>query len=423
MSRKQKGPTPEELIQKLQEYVDEYKENNEKHFETIKSENEETIQGIQENLENIKNGLSALKEDWEVKSVEQVERLEKVEEKQSNNELKHTEQLEKLVAMENILEEIKQSNKIKNDNFQSQLDNVSEQLKNSMDEMKHNINNQVETIKILIFEESEKTKKHVDDMKAESSEVSIQLQRNIDNAIVDLTKKIQQGSKESESTKDDMDMEMISFRKQVEALIARVDDVNEKMYEFEQNKRNNLLFYGIPNDTRETPGTLLEKISSIIKTTLSVSRDVPVSKASRVLIGPDVSGSRPVVVTFENYKDKEDVLRRGGAMKGSKIHVTEDMNKKTRDSRAELRRFIRAVKRNNPGANCVLHYDKLYVDSKVFVYNDVQGKVIEQVHEEQPAGVFPIPSPRPGYVLILVINFQRFLIPCFSEILPGQAHP
>ena len=102
-------------------------------------------------------------------------------------------------------------------------------------------------------------------------------------------------------------------------------------------------------------------------------------------------------------------------MKGNKIHVTEDMNKKTRDSRVELRRFIRAVKRNNPGANCVLHYDKLYVDSKVFVYNDVQGKVIEQVHEEQPAGVFPLPSPRPGCVSFLLLLLRDFLFLMFQR--------
>ena len=74
------------------------------------------------------------------------------------------------------------------------------------------------------------------------------------------------------------------------------------------------------------------------------------------------------------------------------------MNKKTRDSRLELRRYMRAVKRNNPGANCSLHYDKLYVDNKVFVYNDMQGKVIEQVqedHQQLPNGMFVPPSPRP----------------------------
>ena len=89
------------------------------------------------------------------------------------------------------------------------------------------------------------------------------------------------------------------------------------------------------------------------------------------------------MVTFENYKDKEEVLRKGYMLKGSSIHITEDMNKKTRDSRMELRRFMKAVKRNNPSASCVLQYDKLYVDNKIFVYNDIQGKVVEHSIEEE----------------------------------------
>ena len=36
-------------------------------------------------------------------------------------------------------------------------------------------------------------------------------------------------------------------------------------YEFEQNKRNNLLFYGMSNDNRETPATLAAKIQTILK--------------------------------------------------------------------------------------------------------------------------------------------------------------
>ena len=61
--------------------------------------------------------------------------------------------------------------------------------------------------------------------------------------------------------------------------------------------------------------------------------------------GPDVAGSRsfwikcrasiksviccrPVVVTFEEFKDREEVLRKAGLLKGSNIHVTEDMSRK-----------------------------------------------------------------------------------------------
>ena len=37
------------------------------------------------------------------------------------------------------------------------------------------------------------------------------------------------------------------------------------------------------------------------------------------------------------------------------------------------------MKRNNPAATCFLQYDKLFIDHKVYVWNDVQGKVMEQV--------------------------------------------
>ena len=399
MSRKPKGPTAEELIQKLQEYVDEFKESNQKNIESIKSENEASIQVIQENIENTKNALESLKDQSSEKNNANEDTFANIDEKLSNSNLVNTEQAEKIASLENALEEVKTFQENNKENVQSQITEINTEFVTSIEEIKMNLNEQIENIMTVMTNERADAKIKMDNMKSDNCDTAIQLQTRMDKSIKDLTEKILNETRASENTKGDMDMEMISFKTQVDALIARVDDVNEKMYEFEQNKRNNLLFYGIPNDTRETPGQLLQKIASILKTTLCVSRDIPVLKASRVLIGPDVSGSRPVVVTFENYKDKEDVLRKGGLLKGSNIHVTEDMNKKTRDSRMELRRFMRAVKRNNPGANYVLHYDKLYVDNKVFVYNDIKGKVIEQTHEEENGGIFPLPSPRPYSVM------------------------
>ena len=64
--------------------------------------------------------------------------------------------------------------------------------------------------------------------------------------------------------------------------------------------------------------------------------------------GPEVQGSRPTLVTYESFKDREDVLKNSRAMKGTHISVTEDLSKRTRESRQELRKFMRHVKRNNP---------------------------------------------------------------------------
>ena len=60
--------------------------------------------------------------------------------------------------------------------------------------------------------------------------------------------------------------------------------------------------------------------------------------------GPEVSGSRPVLVTFETFKDSEEVilnsslillqvLRKGNLLKGSNIHISEDISKRVRESR------------------------------------------------------------------------------------------
>ena len=62
--------------------------------------------------------------------------------------------------------------------------------------------------------------------------------------------------------------------------------------------------------------------------------------------GPEVSGSRPVLVTFETFKDREEVvlncllpdssyqvLRKGNLLKGSSIHISEDISKRVRESR------------------------------------------------------------------------------------------
>ena len=37
-----------------------------------------------------------------------------------------------------------------------------------------------------------------------------------------------------------------------------------------------------------------------------------------------------MVVTFEEFKDRDEVLRKAGLLKGGQVHVTEDMSRKVR---------------------------------------------------------------------------------------------
>jgi len=52
------------------------------------------------------------------------------------------------------------------------------------------------------------------------------------------------------------------------------------------------------------------------------------------------------------------------------------MSQQVRECRQELK-FTREVKRGKPTAAITLQYDKLYVDSKCYVWNDSEGQVVE----------------------------------------------
>ncbi len=66
---------------------------------------------------------------------------------------------------------------------------------------------------------------------------------------------------------------------------------------------------------------------TIIKNNLALRRELVITKATRMYSGPEVSGCRPVVITFEDFKDKEEVLRKAGMLRSSNIHITEDMSR------------------------------------------------------------------------------------------------
>lgn len=70
---------------------------------------------------------------------------------------------------------------------------------------------------------------------------------------------------------------------------------------------------------------------------------MPLQRAHRVFTGPEVKGCRPVLVTFETFKDRETVLRQAKLLKKANVDVTEDLSKRTRECRQELRKFMRKV--------------------------------------------------------------------------------
>ena len=74
---------------------------------------------------------------------------------------------------------------------------------------------------------------------------------DLTRSIEELSVKISAASRGSDGTEE-----------RIQDLVDRVDNIQEKMYDFEINKRNNLLFYGIKEERRETPSDLFNKVGN-----------------------------------------------------------------------------------------------------------------------------------------------------------------
>ena len=49
---------------------------------------------------------------------------------------------------------------------------------------------------------------------------------------------------------------------------------------------------------------LYQQVRKVIKTDLQMSREMHILRAQRITTGPQIRGTHPIVVSFENYRDK-----------------------------------------------------------------------------------------------------------------------
>ena len=72
---------------------------------------------------------------------------------------------------------------------------------------------------------------------------------------------------------------------------------------------------------------LLLQVAEIMRNILQLKKPMKLSRVSRILVGPEVAGSRPVSVTFPTFSDREVVFKRKEMLKGSSLYISEDVTK------------------------------------------------------------------------------------------------
>ena len=124
--------------------------------------------------------------------------------------------------------------------------------------------------------------------------------KKIDGKIDMLIERQEKVFKSMEESRQTQNNSVEFFKTDAQELIEQVNEVSSKIMDFEKNKRNNLILFGIPDDPQESPSSLDAKVAEdpedlwviyssfqiqeIFRNILLISRDIDFSKVSLTLI-------------------------------------------------------------------------------------------------------------------------------------------
>lgn len=211
-------------------------------------------------------------------------------------------------------------------------------------------------------------------------------QKAIRNDLADVIKRLDETDKNIESLTDRMsqvEKEIKEVTKKTNAMASSNVNLGEiqetmrvhqkKLVELEdRSRRSNLVVFGIKETKDETPETLRQKV---IKEIIEDKLGVCCSSVARIHRLGKASSNRPVILYFQNYLEKQEVLRKSGKLKGSRIFLQNDFSVETRRKRKNLWQSAKTDKEN--GKKVSLVNDRLRIDNSFYVWSDASnGRVL-----------------------------------------------
>ena len=167
---------------------------------------------------------------------------EKIDEVRTENESKYGEITDLKKTMETLNSKIDTiSEKLVIDH-----ENKFTEIRQHLDEMCNNLQFKIEENNSFFLEKIQNGEKTIE---ASKSGQEMEIGQIRESLISDMN-----------ASKEEMTSDISSMKADFEFLSNRVDEVSEKFHEFEQNKKNNLIFYGVPSEARETPNQLVVKV-------------------------------------------------------------------------------------------------------------------------------------------------------------------
>ena len=174
-----------------------------------------------------------------------------------------------------------------------------------------------------------------------------------------------------------------------EAMRVEVTELREKQEEVEvtlddhanRSRRNNLVIYNLDSkQENETWDDVKETVKDLIAKKLKIKEPVEIERAHRT--GVIRQGkTRPVVVKFLRWGDKEKVKKSGRQLQGTNVFINEDFSPRIR---AHRRHLVNYAKKNAGQKRWTVQYDTLLIDSKPYYYDEGTDMVMERRKKREP---------------------------------------
>jgi hypothetical protein len=198
---------------------------------------------------------------------------------------------------------------------------------------------------------------------------------SVQKALAQILSGIQSELRHLNTRFDNFEKSLESVKRGQDELVTENEKMKRKLSDMEvrfdnmeaQQRRDNLLFFGVAGKKGESWEESESKVREILTDTLKIddAATIQIERAHRLQGARD---PRPIIAKFNSYKDKQRILTQARqVLKGSdnNLRVSEDFTKRVRDERRELVEHMKEAR--DEGSLSYLSYNKLVIDNRVYV--------------------------------------------------------
>lgn len=139
-----------------------------------------------------------------------------------------------------------------------------------------------------------------------------------------------------------------------------------------QTRRNNLIFYGIPEEPNETWERCETKLIQIIRDTLNINLNcMSIERAQRLGKRTNLQRPRPMIAKFAHFKTKQEILKKSGRFRNAGYSLAEHFSKEVYEERLFLHPLVNAAKRL--GYNSYLSFNCMKINGRKFSKADIEA--------------------------------------------------